>query len=32
VISNLISPLRVTEEEEKMGLDISQHDEMLIEA
>ena len=32
VLSNLISPLRVTEEEEKMGLDISQHDEMLIEA
>jgi Amt family ammonium transporter len=32
VVSNLISPLRVTEEEEKMGLDISQHDEMLIEA
>jgi Amt family ammonium transporter len=32
VVSNLISPLRVTEEEEKVGLDISQHDEMLIEA
>lgn len=32
VVSNMISPLRVTEEEEKVGLDISQHDEMLIEA
>ncbi len=32
VVTNKISPLRVTEEEEKVGLDISQHDEMLIEA
>jgi Amt family ammonium transporter len=31
-VTNKISPLRVTEEEEKVGLDISQHDEMLIEA
>lgn len=32
VITNAIVPLRVTEEEERMGLDVSQHDEVLMEA
>jgi len=32
VITNLIVPLRVTEEEERIGLDVSQHDEVLMEA
>jgi ammonium transporter, Amt family len=31
-ISDKIIPLRVNEEEERMGLDISQHDEFLVEA
>ena len=31
-VTDLILPLRVTEEDEKAGLDISQHDEFLIEA
>jgi ammonium transporter, Amt family len=31
-ITDKIIPLRVTEEEERVGLDISQHDESLIEA
>jgi Amt family ammonium transporter len=31
-ITDLILPLRVTEEDEKSGLDVSQHDEFLIEA
>ena len=31
-ITDLILPLRVTEEDEKTGLDVSQHDEFLIEA
>jgi Amt family ammonium transporter len=32
IITDKIIPLRVTEEEERVGLDISQHDESLIEA
>jgi Amt family ammonium transporter len=32
LITDKIIPLRVTEEEERVGLDISQHDESLIEA
>jgi Amt family ammonium transporter len=31
-ITDMISPLRVSAEDEKMGLDVSQHDEMLMEA
>lgn len=31
-VTDLILPLRVTEEDEKVGLDISQHDEFLVEA
>jgi ammonium transporter, Amt family len=31
-ITDLIEPLRVSEEDERVGLDISQHDEYLIEA
>ena len=31
-VTDLILPLRVTEEDERSGLDISQHDEFLIEA
>ena len=31
-ITNLIVPLRVSEEDEKVGLDVSQHDEFLVEA
>jgi Amt family ammonium transporter len=31
-ITDLILPLRVSEEDEKTGLDVSQHDEFLIEA
>lgn len=31
-ITNLIVPLRVSEEDEKAGLDVSQHDEFLVEA
>jgi Amt family ammonium transporter len=31
-LTDLISPLRVSAEEEKVGLDISQHDEMMVEA
>jgi Amt family ammonium transporter len=31
-ITDLILPLRVTEEDEQAGLDVSQHDEFLIEA
>ena len=31
-ITDLILPLRVAEEDEKVGLDISQHDEFLVEA
>ncbi len=31
-ISDKIVPLRVNEEEERMGLDVSQHDEFLVEA
>jgi ammonium transporter, Amt family len=31
-ITDLILPLRVSEADEKVGLDISQHDESLIEA
>ncbi|QKZ13630.1 ammonium transporter [Spirosoma sp. KUDC1026] len=31
-ITDLILPLRVTEEDEQQGLDVSQHDEFLIEA
>ena len=30
VITNLIAPLRVTEEEEKEGLDLSQHEEKVL--
>ena len=32
VITNLISPLRVSEEEEKVGLDLSQHEEKILMA
>ena len=32
MISNAISPLRVTEEEEKIGLDLSQHEEVVLNA
>jgi len=32
IVTNAIVPLRVTEEEERVGLDISQHDEVLMEA
>jgi Amt family ammonium transporter len=32
MITDKIIPLRVTEEEERVGLDISQHDESLMEA
>lgn len=31
-ITDMILPLRVTEQDEKVGLDISQHDEFLVEA
>jgi ammonium transporter, Amt family len=31
-VTDLILPLRVSEEDEKVGLDISQHDEYLVEA
>jgi ammonium transporter, Amt family len=31
-VTDLILPLRVTEDDEKVGLDVSQHDEFLIEA
>jgi ammonium transporter, Amt family len=31
-VTDLIFPLRVTEEDEAMGLDLSQHDEKLVEA
>ncbi|MPR36446.1 ammonium transporter [Salmonirosea aquatica] len=31
-ITDMILPLRVSEEDEKVGLDISQHDEFLVEA
>lgn len=31
-LTDLILPLRVSEEDEKVGLDISQHDEFLVEA
>lgn len=31
-VTDLILPLRVSEEDEKSGLDVSQHDEFLIEA
>ena len=31
-VTDLILPLRVSEEDEKLGLDVSQHDEFLIEA
>ena len=31
-VTNLIVPLRVSEEDEKVGLDVSQHDEFLVEA
>ncbi|MFN8428455.1 MAG: ammonium transporter [Spirosomataceae bacterium] len=31
-ITDILVPLRVSEEDEKMGLDISQHDEALLEA
>ncbi|TAH25434.1 MAG: ammonium transporter [Cytophagales bacterium] len=30
IITNLISPLRVSDEEEKIGLDISQHEEKML--
>jgi Amt family ammonium transporter len=30
IITNLISPLRVSEEEEKIGLDVSQHEEKML--
>lgn len=32
VITNAILPLRVSEEDEKVGLDVSQHDEFLVDA
>ncbi|WP_234733993.1 ammonium transporter [Tellurirhabdus bombi] len=32
VVTNAILPLRVTEEDEKVGLDVSQHDEFLVDA
>ncbi len=32
IVTNAILPMRVSEEDEKVGLDISQHDEYLIEA
>jgi ammonium transporter, Amt family len=32
IVTDKIIPLRVTEEEERLGLDISQHDESLVEA
>jgi len=32
MISNAIAPLRVTEDEEKIGLDISQHEEVVLNA
>ncbi len=32
IITDKILPLRVSEEDEKLGLDISQHDEFLVEA
>ena len=31
-VTDLIFPLRVTEEDELIGLDLSQHDEKLVEA
>lgn len=31
-VTDLIEPLRVSEEDEKIGLDVSQHDEFLVEA
>jgi Amt family ammonium transporter len=30
ILTNLISPLRVHEEEEKIGLDLSQHEEKIL--
>jgi Amt family ammonium transporter len=32
IITNAILPLRVSEEDEKVGLDVSQHDEFLVDA
>jgi len=32
ILTNAISPLRVTEEEEKIGLDLSQHEEVVLNA
>ncbi|MEZ4905794.1 MAG: ammonium transporter [Spirosomataceae bacterium] len=32
IVTDFIEPLRVSEEDEKVGLDISQHDEFLVEA
>lgn len=32
MVTDFIEPLRVSEEDEKVGLDISQHDEFLVEA
>jgi ammonium transporter, Amt family len=32
IVTNAILPMRVSEEDEKVGLDVSQHDEYLIEA
>ncbi|GAB3276133.1 ammonium transporter [Larkinella harenae] len=32
IVTNAILPLRVSEEDEKVGLDISQHDEFLVDA
>ncbi|MFC5408365.1 ammonium transporter [Larkinella bovis] len=32
IVTNAILPLRVSEEDEKVGLDVSQHDEFLVDA
>ena len=32
IVTNAILPLRVSEADEKVGLDVSQHDEFMIEA
>lgn len=32
LVTNVIEPLRVTEQDEKVGLDVSQHDEFLVDA
>jgi len=32
IVTNAILPMRVSEEDEKLGLDISQHDEFLVDA